>query len=91
MVPAFPPMRNIQLPGMALYKSSGVYSSPANVKLEMYDLPTSIADIEAGHRKPAFNPWKTRNNYRQRLHEMLFLEEVCAPRPPGEATSDPLS
>ena len=86
MVPAFPPVlpgaaqpasHVSSLPGVALYMTVGVYDKEKSSRpLDEYPLPTGIRDIEAGHKKSTFNPWKTRNNYKMRLHEMLYLEEA---------------
>ena len=70
--------RSCALPGVALYESVSVYSGA--VPLGEYELPGDMAALIDGSTRPpgaaSFNPWKTRQNYRKRLHEMLFLEEA---------------
>lgn len=74
IVPAIPKGRNCKLPGAKLLASLGEYQG--KVALEEYPLPPDIIDTIEGRRAANFNPWKTKDNYRTRLHELLWLEEA---------------
>jgi hypothetical protein len=74
IVPAIPPGRNCKLPGAKLLASLGEYRGKAS--LAAYPLPPDIIDTIEGRRAANFNPWKTKDNYRTRLHELLWLEEA---------------
>ena len=85
--------RQCALPGAALFAAvsteleggaaggaaGGVVGGAA---LGAYELPADVAALVEGTRRPAggaLNPWKTRGNYRKRLHDLLHLEEVFGP------------
>jgi hypothetical protein len=45
--------------------------------LSAYDVPKKIqADVDELGRSRSFNPWKVRDNWKSRLHELLYVEEA---------------
>ena len=75
MIPAFAPNDKCSLKGSALYLTLAAgYSGKA--ALEQHEVPIDIHQIVEGKKSSNFNPWKTKANWRQRLHELLWLEEA---------------
>ena len=74
IVPAFPAGRVSKLPGVALYTTNSQYTGSR--ELQEYPVPSDIHAKIEGRKGSSFNPWKTQNNWSQRMHELLWLEEA---------------
>ena len=74
IVLAFPAGRVSKLPGVALYTTNSRYTGSR--ELHEYAVPTDIHAKIEGRKGSSFNPWKTQNNWSQRMHELLWLEEA---------------
>ena len=47
-------------------------------KLPLYPIPDELQDeIDALDRSPSFNPWLTRDNFCERMHKLLYIEEAA--------------
>jgi hypothetical protein len=71
IVPAFPPERksttHFHTPAETFYvEDLGLYPVPD-------DIHQQVMDKDTYH---GFNPWKVKDNWKQRLHELLYIEEV---------------
>ena len=47
-------------------------------KLPLYPIPDELQEeIDALDRSPSFNPWLTRDNFCERMHKLLYIEEAA--------------
>eukprot|EP00854_Cymbomonas_tetramitiformis_P004919 gene4919-6001_t len=72
LIPAFPPGR-----ASSTHKHTAVETQWV-LKLPHYPIPEEVQqDIDIADRFQAFDPWRKREHFKQRMHNLLWIEEAA--------------